>query len=122
LGPKIVGAGQKHQALIGTGESTVQIRGKGIGGRNQEMALAALPSVAEDEVLVCAASDGRDNTDAAGAIVDASTLDRARALGLEPTAYLQNNDSYTFFEAVGGHLQTGPTEANVSDFFVCLKG
>jgi len=85
------------------------------------MALAALSSLSENQVLVCAASDGRDNTDAAGAIIDAGTSSRAKALGLEPSQFLQNNDSYNFFEQTGDLLQTGPTEANVSDFFVCLS-
>ncbi len=121
LGPKIIAASQKRQALIGAGESTVKIIGQGKGGRNQEMALAALPFVAENQVLVCAASDGHDNTDATGAIVDLSTQIKAKSLGLDGEGYLQNNDSYNFLEATGDLLLTGPTEANVSDFFVCLK-
>ena len=121
LGPKIVGENKKGQCLLGTGESTVKITGKGKGGRNQEMALSASLSVAQNQVLVCAASDGHDNTDSAGAVVDASTASRARALGLDIDQYLQNNDSYSFFEALGDQLNTGLTEANVSDFFVCLR-
>ena len=121
LGQKIVAQNQKRQALIGAGESTVTITGKGKGGRNQEMALAALLSVNENQVLVCAASDGHDNTDSAGAIVDFNTKARAKVLGLNPQEYLNNNDSYNFFDALGDRLITGNTEANVSDFFVCLK-
>jgi len=121
LGPQILAQNQKHQALIGAGESTVEIRGKGLGGRNQEMALSALSSVAENQVLVCAASDGHDNTDSAGAVVDGNSKARAQALGLDPQKYLAENDSYNFFEKLGDQLVTGPTEANVSDFFVCLK-
>lgn len=121
LGLKIVSENKTGQCLLGAGESTVRIMGKGIGGRNQEMALAALLTIAENQVLVCAASDGHDNTDAAGAIVDGLTLIRAKALGLDTQAYLKNNDSYRFFEQTGDLLQTGLTEANVADFFVCLK-
>ena len=121
LGPEIISKNKKGRCLLGAGESTVHIVGHGIGGRNQEMALAALLSIAENQVLVCAASDGHDNTDAAGAIVNAGTKTRARALGLDINKYLSNNDSFHFFEAVGDQLITGNTEANVSDFFVCLK-
>ena len=121
LAGEIIKASQSGVCLLGAGESTVQIMGKGKGGRNQEMALAALASLGENQVLVCAASDGHDNTDCAGAIVDAFTLKRAKALGLDINSFLENNDSFHFFEALGDHLITGPTGANVSDFFVCLK-
>jgi glycerate-2-kinase len=121
LGSKIVLQNQKHQALLGAGESTVEIKGKGKGGRNQEMALAALSSIEENQVLICAASDGHDNTDCAGAIIDSSTKIRVKALGLDINEFLENNDSFNFFESVGGQLITGQTGANISDFFVCLK-
>ncbi len=121
LGSQIISANKIGQCLLGAGESSVKISGKGKGGRNQEMALAALSSVAENQVLVCAASDGHDNTDAAGAVVDTGVLTRAKALGLDSNQFLQNNDSYNFFEQTGDLLQTGLTEANVSDFFVCLR-
>jgi glycerate-2-kinase len=122
LGPQIVAANnQRHQCLLGAGESTVHIVGKGTGGRNQEMALSVLMSIAENQVLACVASDGHDNTDAAGAIVDVGVKTRAKVLGLNFRAYLENNDSYNFFEQTGDLLMTGPTEANVADFFVCLK-
>lgn len=121
LGPKIISENQAGQCLLGAGESTVNIVGKGKGGRNQEMALAALSFIAENQVLVCVASDGHDNTDAAGAIIDKQTLSRAKLLGLEPLDFLNNNDSYNFFEKTDNLLLTGHTEANVSDFFVCLR-
>ena len=107
--------------LIGAGETTVMVGGMGLGGRNQEMALAALPSLTADEVLVCVASDGHDNTDAAGAIVDAGVAKKAAELHLDPKGYLDNNDSYHFFEQTGDLLFTGPTGTNVSDFFVLVK-
>jgi glycerate 2-kinase len=111
----------KNTCVIGAGESTVLVRGHGKGGRNQEMALAAMPLLGDGQVLACVASDGADNTDAAGAIVDASTLSRAADLGLDGQKYLDSNDSYSFFEQAGGLLMTGPTGANVSDFFVLLN-
>lgn len=109
-----------HTAVLGAGESTVVIKGKGKGGRNQEMALSALFSLNENQVAVCAASDGHDNTDSAGAIVDKNVMARARALVLEPKTYLENNDSFNFFEQTGDLLQTGQTGSNVADFFVIL--
>jgi glycerate-2-kinase len=121
LGRQIATAAKAGKCLLGAGESTVVITGQGKGGRNQEMALAALPLISENQVLLCLASDGHDNTEAAGAIIDSSTLNRARNFGLDIKQYLQNNDSFTFFESVGDQVITGQTGANVSDFFVCLK-
>lgn len=135
----------KHSCLLGVGETTVTVRGTGKGGRNQEMALATLGALARlpdntalphltasgrrsapaslpaNIALACVASDGQDNSDAAGAIVDASVVAKAAALHLDPQTYLDNNDSYHFFEQTGDLVFTGPTRANVADFFVMLK-
>ena len=103
------------------GETTVTVRGKGRGGRNQEFALAAAIEIAGEEGVAVAAmgSDGVDGpTDAAGAVVDGHTIPRAKQLGIDPAAYLRDNDSYTFFRIVGGHIVTGPTRTNVNDFYV----
>lgn len=124
LGEKVAAAAAslpKNSCLLGAGESTLLVKGIGRGGRNQELALGALSRLPENSVLAAVASDGADNTDAAGAIVDHSTMNAARRLQLDPQSYLDNNDSYHFFEAAGGHIMTGPTGANVSDFFVLLK-
>ncbi len=121
LGPKIVLDCKKGECLLGTGESTVKITGKGIGGRNQEMALAALAAISENQVLACVASDGHDNTESAGAIIEGDSLRRSVTLKLEPKSYLENNDSFTFFQTLGDQILTGNTESNVSDFFVCIK-
>jgi glycerate 2-kinase len=109
---------QRPACIVAGGETTVTLHGSGMGGRNQEMALAAvmplagLPQVA----LVTFGTDGEDGpTDAAGAVVTGETLQRARALGLDPQAFLQNNDSYHFFSALGDLLITGPTGTNVND-------
>lgn len=121
IGRKVVEAGKKGQCLIGAGESTVKILGKGKGGRNQEMALSALLTIGKNEVFGSFASDGHDFTDAAGAIVDSSTLERARSLSLNPESYLNNNDSFTFFEQVSDNVYTGLTGSNIADFFIFLK-
>jgi glycerate 2-kinase len=104
--------------LVWGGETTVTVRGQGKGGRNQELALAAslalegLPNV----VLVALGTDGTDGpTDAAGAVVTGETVARARALGLDAAAYLENNDAYPFFDALGDLIRTGPTGTNVND-------
>jgi glycerate 2-kinase len=110
---------RRPACVISGGETTVTIRGKGLGGRNQEFALAAAIDIAglgQNTVLLSAGTDGTDGpTDAAGAIVDGTTIDRARALGLQAGTFLQNNDSYRFFAAIGDLIQTGPTGTNVAD-------
>ena len=112
----------RQHCLLGAGESTVKIVGHGIGGRNQEMALSVLPKLRPDQVFVTMASDGHDNSDSGGAIVDLTTLKRAQNLGLDPSEYLKNNDSFTFFEKTGDSLDTGPTGANAADLVIFLNG
>ncbi len=105
------------------GETTVTVRGNGVGGRNLELALAAAIALdgLERVALAAFATDGVDGpTDAAGAIVTGETAARARSLGLEPGSFLADNDSYTFFEKVGGLIQTGPTGTNVNDIALVL--
>jgi hydroxypyruvate reductase len=109
--------------VISGGEPTVTIRGKGLGGRNQEFALAAALHIAGlgGTAILSAGTDGTDGpTDAAGAIADGTTLARAEALGLQAPAFLVNNDSYHFFEATGDLIRTGPTGTNVADIQIIL--
>jgi glycerate-2-kinase len=108
-------------ALLYGGESTVTVRGPGHGGRNAELALAALPLLDELGLVLCLASDGRDNSDRAGALADAGVAAAARAAGLDPAAFLAANDAYGFFDSVPGALETGPTGANVADLIVALR-
>ncbi len=104
------------------GETTVTLGpNPGRGGRNQELALAAVEPLAglERVALVTFATDGTDGpTDAAGAVVTGETAARAQALGLEPRAYLARHDAYTFFHQVGGLLRIGPTRTNVNDLIL----
>jgi hydroxypyruvate reductase len=114
--------------VVGSGETTVHVTGGGLGGRNQEFALAMLPLIADlrasaphDAVFGSIGTDGIDGpTDAAGAIIDATTTTRAATRGLDPIAYLHNNDSYHFFSALGDLVHTGPTGTNVGDLQVAL--
>lgn len=111
--------------ILSGGETTVTIRGSGKGGRNQEFALAAALALdgLEDVVLLSGGTDGTDGpTDAAGALVDGTTVRRAQALGLLPSAALQHNDAYPFFQALGELLHTGPTGTNVMDMHLILVG
>lgn len=119
--------GPRPACLLYGGETTVTIRGSGKGGRNQELALAALQLFSAHDfresrvILLSAGTDGGDGpTDAAGAIADALTITTAREAGLDIEAYLSNNDSYTFFEKAGGLIRTGPTHTNVMDIVVVL--
>jgi len=113
--------------VLSSGETTVTVRGRGRGGRNQEFACAAavdLSSFGRPVALASIGTDGIDGpTDAAGATVDGQTLARAASAGLPPVAeYLQDNDSYTFFDALGDLIRTGPTRTNVGDLQITLVG
>lgn len=113
----------RPKCLISGGETTVTVKGKGLGGRNMELALAFALEIAGKKgiSLLSAGSDGTDGpTDAAGAIVDGNTVLRARALGVNPEIYLENNDSYHFFQKIGGLFITGPTGTNVMDIQMML--
>ena len=109
--------------FISGGETTVTLRGEGLGGRNQEFALAC--ALALDKVPAAVAlsggTDGSDGpTDAAGAIADGHTLQRARLAGLDAAEFLARNDSYRFFDALGDLIRTGPTGTNVMDVRLML--
>ncbi len=109
--------------IISGGETTVTIRGKGKGGRNQEFALAAAADIdgLENVLVLSGGTDGTDGpTDAAGAIADGTTMERARKLGLDANRHLGENDSYNFFKPLGDLLMTGPTNTNVMDLRVVL--
>ena len=111
--------------IVSAGETTVQVTGGGRGGRNQEFALATAFHLVRrfpDAVIASVGTDGIDGpTDAAGAVVDTTTPARAAERGLRrPEHYLAANDSYTFFEALGDLIRTGPTDTNVGDLQVAL--
>ena len=113
----------RRAAILSGGELTVTIRGTGQGGPNQEYALAlALALAGMPQVAALAGdTDGTDGgggkaSDPAGALVDGGTVSRAHALGLDPAAFLANNDSTEFFTRLGDLLRPGPTHTNVNDF------
>ncbi len=109
--------------VIVGGEPTVTIRGQGTGGRAQEFALAAALEIAglPDVWVAGFATDGTDGpTSVAGAVVDGRTVARAKLSKLDLSGALQDNDAYTFFERLHGHIVTGPTGTNVNDLYLLL--
>jgi glycerate 2-kinase len=117
----------RRVAILSGGELTVTVRGNGRGGPNQEYALALAGMLAgrTDISALAADTDGADGgggsaSDPAGALIDQSTFAKINALGLDPKAYLDNNDATAFFAATGDLLHTGPTLTNVNDIRVIL--
>ncbi len=110
--------------IVSSGETTVHVTGEGMGGRNQEFALAcagALASLGTAAAVASVGTDGIDGpTDAAGALVDSTTLERARAASLNPEFFLERNDTYRFFDTLGDLIHTGPTGTNVGDLQTIL--
>ena len=116
-------AAGRRAVIMSGGELTVTIRGQGRGGPNQEYALALAIEIADiaDIAALAGDTDGTDGgagdaTDPAGAIIDGDTVRRAKSLGLDPAAFLADNDSTSFFMRLGDLLQPGPTYTNVNDF------
>lgn len=109
---------ERPACVVAGGETIVTLQGTGKGGRNMELALAAGIAIhgLEDTIIASLATDGTDGpTDAAGALVDGTTVERATRLGMDPWDYLRRSDSYHFFEPLGDLLVTGPTNTNVND-------
>jgi hydroxypyruvate reductase len=112
------------RCTIAGGETTVTVHGRGRGGRNQELALAAAPQLLglRHALLVAFATDGIDGpTDAAGAVIDGSTVPRALELGIDPATHLADNDAYRFFDALHDLCKPGPTGTNVCDLTVLIS-
>ncbi|HHH84714.1 MAG TPA: glycerate kinase, partial [Firmicutes bacterium] len=119
--------GKPPFCLIAGGETTVTVKGKGKGGRNQEMALAFIEELRREGLenrglfFLAASTDGNDGpTDAAGAFASWEILCRSRRAGLSSSRYLEENDSYHFFEQSGGLLKTGATRTNVCDIQIFI--
>nr|ABZ08922.1 putative MOFRL family protein [uncultured marine crenarchaeote HF4000_APKG5N21] len=112
--------GKKNSCIIFGGEPTVQVKGKGKGGRNQELVLQILKLIqnSDHHVLVSSIStDGIDgNTTCSGALIENNSF------GLqEISSYLENNDSYSFFKRHGGLIKTGPTHTNLMDVGLIIR-
>jgi len=107
--------------LLYGGETTVKIKGRGKGGRNQEMSLSGLRYIKDNQLLISVASDGRDNSENAGGICDIITKEKAKKLNLDIEKYLKNNNSYEFFDKTGDYLKTGDTGSNVADIIIAIN-
>lgn len=119
----ILKAGAAGSAVaIAGGETAMSVKGStGSGGRCSYLALAALPEIGEGDVVLAIASDGIDNSDCAGAIVDSAVVEKARERGLDITDHIARFDSYDFFKELGdGLMFTGQTGSNVSDLYLWL--
>ena len=120
--------GAKPACILMGGETTVTLKGKGKGGRNQQFALAALQELINHNtgatrvpLILSAGTDGTDGpTEATGALIDADTIKKTNELGLDVSSFLNNNDAYNFFAKAGGHIITGPTQTNVMDIVIAL--
>jgi hydroxypyruvate reductase len=115
----------KPACVIAAGETTVTVTGAGRGGRNQEFTFAAaraLHTLGGEAVVASVGTDGIDGpTDAAGAIGDSTTFNRASAVGIQdPDSYLRDNNTYAFFDRLGDLIKTGPTRTNVGDLQIIL--
>jgi glycerate-2-kinase len=120
-------AANRPLCVIASGETTVHVKGSGRGSRNLEVVLSAVPGLAESDIPLALASAGTDGvdgpTDAAGAVADGATLGRSAHRGLgAPEWALDENDSYTFFDALEDLIRMGPTGTNVGDIHVVLAG
>lgn len=119
-----LGENRKPVCLLFGGETTVTVKGSGKGGRNQEVALSALlemKDVNSDFLMISCGTDGTDGpTDAAGAYIDNSTWGKVVSQRLHPQEFLDNNDSYNFFDKIKQLIKTGPTGTNVMDIIIVL--
>lgn len=107
--------------LIAAGETTVEVKGNGKGGRNQETTLEAIKIIDENTFFSSIGTDGWDFTEAAGAIADRISKQKAEEQNLNIDEYLENNDSFTFFEKTGSQVTTGRLSSNVADFMIVWK-
>mgnify|MGYP000159067338 CR=1 FL=1 len=114
---------RNHSVLIAGGETTVTVRGKGRGGRNQEIVLAAIKKMTNEAIIfISCGTDGIDgNSPAAGAIADGYSYKKAKEKELDVNEYLDANNSYKFFEEIGDAIITGYTGTNVMDIQIMVK-
>ncbi len=114
---------KKNSAILAAGETTVKLGNglKGKGGRNTEAILGAIAEISNDLLIMSFASDGRDNTEAAGALADYLTIEKSKKLNLDPQKFLDNHGSFNFFKKTGDLIFTKPKTFNVSDLMIILK-
>ena len=121
-GKLFAGLAKPGEVLVAAGETTVTIQGNGKGGRNQEFVLGALEMLPAQSLVLSCASDGIDNGPVAGAFADDLVKVSARRKHLEVKTFLDENNSFSFFQKTKTAIKTGKTGINVSDLMVCLGG
>jgi len=121
VGEMLIKSVKHGEALIAAGETTVHIKGRGHGGRNQEVAMGALEKIPASIVLLAVSSDGHDNSATAGAIADTEVVKKAKKLRLDAKKYLAENNSFEFTKKTGSQVYTGLTNINISDLFLVLR-
>jgi len=120
-GKKLIDQIPENIIILAGGETTVRVTKKGKGGRNQELVLAALEHISENILIASFDTDGWDNTEAAGAIGDSLTVQKAKELNIDPKYFLEENASFSFFEKVEDSIITGHLPSNVSDLMIVIK-
>ncbi len=112
---------QEMGMLLAGGETTVTAKGEGKGGRNQEASLSALINLPDNTIVLFFASDGWDNSEAAGGIADSETKKHVQEKGINPQDFLDRNDSYTFFQSTNDAVMTGRLPSNIADLMIVWK-
>jgi glycerate-2-kinase len=118
---KLLGETGARTMLLAGGETTVTAKGNGKGGRNQEAVLSALLNLPENTIVCFFDSDGWDNSEAAGALCDAGTKEKTQEQNINPQEFLDNNDSFTFFQKIGDNIITDRLPSNVADLMIVWK-
>ena len=121
LGKQLIDQTPSGQILLAGGESTIKITGSGKGGRNQALALCSLPYIKDGTIIASFDSDGWDFYELAGAIADSETLKKITDQNIDVKEYLDNDNSYDFFQKVGDGILTCKLESNVSDLFIVYR-
>ncbi|HVF69473.1 MAG TPA: DUF4147 domain-containing protein [Xanthomonadales bacterium] len=121
LGKKLIDQTPSGQILLAAGESTIKITGSGKGGRNQALVLCSLPYLKDGTIIASFDSDGWDFYELAGAVADGDTLGKITEKGIDVNKFLDNDNSYGFFEKTGDGILTGKLESNVSDLFIVYR-
>lgn len=121
-GKELIDKAIPSQILLAGGETTVKVlNSNGKGGRNQESVLSAFPYIGERVTIASFDSDGWDNSEFAGAIGDFLTIQKAKEMNINPESFLQENNSFSFFEKIGDGIITGRLPSNVSDLMIVIR-
>ena len=121
VGKSLIDNTPARHILLAAGETTVKVKGDGIGGRNQELVVYSLKYLDNDTLIASFDSDGWDNSSFAGALGDLKTIEKAKKLKLTPHKFLETNNSFPFFEKVGDGIVTGRLPSNVSDLMIVIR-